>query len=267
MKVSEGCTNCYAETMAKRWGHDVWGPASTTARRFFGAEHWRQPLKWNADAAAAGERRRVFCASMADVFETTDHPLQITTRDRLWQLIRQTDWLDWLLLTKRPENIERMLPDGYWPNVWLGTSTEDQRRANERVPVLLELRNRAAVLFLSVEPMLGPVDLREWLPYYTACGASRDPETVAALEDLFKAAVRHMGGPPLSWVIVGGESGPQHRPFELDWARSLRDQCQAAGVAFHYKQFGGRTHAEGGCELDGREWKEFPQPRREAAHA
>jgi protein gp37 len=237
-KVSPGCTNCYAETFAKRVGQQIWGPPATTERRFFGDKHWAEPLKWNADAAAAGERRRVFCASMSDVFE--DHPMLPAQRRRLWNLIEDTPHLDWLLLTKRPENVATMLPQKYWPNVWLGTSTEDQQRADERVPVLLRYRDLVPVLFLSVEPMLGPIDLT-YVPYiYTA---------------------------RLDWVIVGGESGPRHRPFEVDWARSLRDQCHAAGAAFHFKQHGGRTHAEGGCLLDGHEWKEFPEPRRELVHA
>lgn len=256
VKVSPGCEHCYALTLAMRWGHNIWGPAMTTARRLFGEKHWQEPLKWDAEAAAAGERHRVFCASMADVFE--DHPMVVTARERLWNTIRATPNLDWLLLTKRPENVPTMLPDGYWPNVWLGTSTEDQQRADERVPVLLSLRDRVPVLFLSVEPQIGPVDLSAFLPFYTACGASRDSETQSALNDLFKAVVRRMGGPGLDWIIVGGESGPKHRPFELDWARALRNQCQAHGIAFHFKQVGGLTHAAGGCDLDGREWKDFP---------
>lgn len=264
MKVSAGCEHCYALTLATRWGHNIWGPAKTTARRLFSDKHWQEPLKWNAEAEAAGVRRRVFCASMADVFE--DHPMVVPSRYRLWSLIESTPALDWLILTKRPENVAHMLPAGYWPNIWLGTSTEDQLRADERVPTLLHYRDRVPVLFLSVEPQIGPVDLSEFLPYYTACGASRDPETQAALNDLFRAVVRRMGGPPLDWIIVGGESGPGHRPFDLAWARSLRDQCRAHGIAFHYKQFGGMHHAEGGCLLDGVEVKEFPKPR-ELAHA
>jgi protein gp37 len=239
-KVSPGCTNCYAETFAKRVGQQIWGPPKTTERRLFGDKHWAEPLHWNAEAEKAGERRRVFCASMADVFE--DHPQLPPVRRRLWNLIEDTPYLDWLLLTKRPENIATMLPQKYWPNVWLGTSTEDQQRADERVPVLLRYRDLAPVLFLSVEPMLGPIDLS------IAIG---DRVTTADID----------------WCIVGGESGPRHRPFDTDWARSLRDQCAAADIAYFFKQHGGRTHAEGGCLLDGREHKAFPEPRRELAHA
>lgn len=235
-RVSPGCEHCYAETMAKRWGMDIWGPAKTTERRLFGTKHWLEPLKWDEDAEIAGVRRRVFCASMADVFE--DNSALSRERERLWDTIRSTPNLDWLILTKRPENIATMLPGGYWPNIWLGTSTEDQQRADERVPVLLRHRNQVPVLFLSVEPQLGPVALRQ---------------------DWFQVAAQ-----PIDWIIVGGESGPRHRPFDEAWAINLRDQCHQAGIAFHYKQFGGLHHAAGGCLLDGREHKAFPKPRLEA---
>lgn len=246
VRVSPGCENCYAETLAKRWGHNIWGPAKTTPRRLFGDAHWREPIGWDLAAAEAGERRRVFCSSMADVFE--DHPMLPPVRARLWQTIRATPNLDWLLLTKRPENIAHMLPQGYWPNVWLGTSTEDQQRANERVPVLLRYRDRVPVLFLSVEPQLGPITFR-WASWNPVRGAN------------------HLDGlRQIDWLITGGESGPSHRPFNLDWARQTRDECAAAGVAWHFKQHGGRTHAAGGCLLDGVEHKNFPAPR-ELVHA
>jgi len=250
MKVSAGCEHCYALTLATRWGHNIWGPAKTTARRLFGERHWTEPYAWDAAAQAAGARRRVFCASMADVFE--EHPQLIGEREKLWRIIRGTPSLDWLLLTKRPENIAAMLPSGYWPNIWLGTSTEDQQRADERVPILLRYRDLVPVLFLSVEPQIGPVSLtdQEWWDHRYEYGFY--PEEIATR--------------PIDWVIVGGESGPGHRPFDLAWARTLRDQCKEAGVAFHYKQFGGLHHAEGGCLLDGVEVKEFPTLR-ELAHA
>jgi protein gp37 len=228
VKVSPGCEHCYALSLAKRWGHDIWGPASTTTRRLFGVKHWQEPLAWNAAAEQSKTRRRVFCASMADVFE--DHPIVQTERERLWELIRATPWLDWLILTKRPKSIGFWMPPGYWNNVWLGTSTEDQQRANERVPWLLIQRYRVPVLFLSVEPQIGPVTVTRWID-------------------------------SLDWIIVGGESGPGHRPFDVDWARSLHEECAMSGAAFHYKQFGGFTHAEGGCLLDGREYKEFPRAK------
>lgn len=210
IKVSPACKHCYAESWAKRVGQSLWGAKSP--RRFFGDHHWREPLKWNRDAAATKVRKRVFCASMADVFEAR-RELQ-PWRERLWELIGQTPWLDWLLLTKRPENVRRTVPwNGAWPaNVWLGTTAENQHWAERRIPLLLE--NDAKVLFLSAEPLLGPLDLRQWL---------RDGRN-------------HVPG--LDWIIAGGESGGSARPMNPLWAESLRDQCIASDIPFHFKQWG-----------------------------
>jgi protein gp37 len=136
------------------------------------------------------------------------------------------------------------------PNVWLGVSTEDQRTADKRIPLLLQ--TPAAVRFLSCEPLIGAIDLLRFMPQ-CACGGSVCPGWKP--------------GDALHWVIAGGESGQHARPLDMDWARSLRDQCVAAGVAYHFKQIGGRTHAAGGRLLDGRTWDEFPMPSRELAHA
>lgn len=254
-KVSPGCKFCYAQLLARRWGYDIWGPPETTGRRLFpaGSKHWLEPLAWNEKARRAGERRRVFCASMADVFE--DHPALPPERARLWSLIEVTPWLDWLLLTKRPENIRMMVPAAWLDqpraNVWFGTSVEDQARADERIPMLLQVP--AVVRFLSAEPLLGQVDLSRWLTKMVP---------TSALTWFMGSGPTHLPAPNrrsgLHWVIAGGESGPQHRPLDLDYARLLRDQCVAAGVAFHFKQIGGRHHAAGGRLLDGREWNEFP---------
>ena len=237
MKVSDGCANCYAETFAKRTGHSIWGPATTTQRRTFGDKHWAEPLKWNDEAEKAGERRRVFCASMADVFE--EHPQLHAERMRLWELIQRTPWLDWLLLTKRPENVGWFAPtrwqtDGYPGNVWIGTSVENQAMADKRIPILATIP--AAVRFLSCEPLLGPLDLATW--FYSM------------MTDDYSCAI--------DWVIVGGESGPKARPMSPDWVRSVRDQCNGAGVAFHFKQWGGVRKHETGRILDGRTWDEYP---------
>ncbi len=206
-RVSEGCRFCYAETRAKRFGTVQWGPQGT--RRVASEAYWRQPLKWDREAKAAGERRRVFCASLADVFE--DRPELIKPRKRLFEVIRRTPNLDWLLLTKRPENFKEMLPWPGWPdkNVWLGVSVENQAAADERIPLLLQ--TPAAVRFLSVEPLLESVDLSQWRP---------------------------QGG--IHLVIAGGESGPHARLCDITWLRSLRGQCQTAGVAFFLKQLGSR---------------------------
>lgn len=156
-KVSAGCAHCYAEaTMDTRWGRVKWGDNGTRSKT--SEKYWRDPIRWNADAIAARERRRVFCASLADVFEDRDE--LIPWRSELMDLIIATPQLDWLLLTKRPENIDRMV--GGWTNrhnVWLGTSVENQETANERIPKLMQCG--AAVLFLSCEPLLGPIDLTD----------------------------------------------------------------------------------------------------------
>lgn len=222
-RVSPGCTNCYAEAFAKRTGNDVWGKRSE--RRLFGDKHWAEPLKWNRQAEAEGERHRVFCASMGDVFE--DRRDLDPVRGRLWALIAETPWLDWQLLTKRPQNVAGMAPWGDdWPgNVWLGTTVEDQQRANERMPILLTIP--AKVRFLSCEPLLSAVDL--------------GPELAG-----------------LQWVICGGESGGKRRPFDLAWARSLRDQCAEAGVAYFFKQIGALRPGQPGP--DDLMVRQFPHP-------
>jgi len=237
-RVSPGCENCYAETLSARYGHRVWGPAKTTPRRIFGPQHWAEPLKWNAAAVQAGVRKRVFCASMSDVFE--DHPDVGEHRAALWRLIEQTPALDWLLLTKRPENIRKMLPaswlEDFRANVWLGTSVEDPRRARERIPLLVDVPG--AVRFLSCEPLV------EALPNLPLAG--------------------------IDWLIVGGESGPGARPMQPDWALDLRTQCKDAGVAFFFKQTGTALAAvwgisgKGGHDLVGvprtLRIREFPKP-------
>ena len=130
-KVSEGCRGCYALTFSKRLGLDLWGPGAP--RRTFGPDYWRRPLAWNRDAARMGQRRNVFCSSMADVFE--DHPTLDQERQKLWPLIAATPWLNWLLLTKRPQLVRSLVPWGEsWPDtVWIGTSVETQARASSLV--------------------------------------------------------------------------------------------------------------------------------------
>lgn len=229
-RVSPGCQHCYAEAFAKRTGNVVWGKSAD--RRRFGDKHWAEPLKWNKAAEAAGRQARVFCASMADVFEY--RPDHHDDRQRLWELIEATPHLVWQLLTKRPENVRNMVPVPWllgnpgWPqNVWIGTTVEDQQRADERIPFLIEIP--AKIRFLSCEPLLGRLDIH--------------------------GALSTAG---IDWVICGGESGPGHRPLDLEAARSLRDQCRLWGVSFFFKQVGGRTPTTGGDELDGERIKEFP---------
>ena len=205
-KISPGCEHCYAEAWARRVGESVWGHEEP--RRFFRDSHWHQPRAWNTEAAATRQRRRVFCASMADVFE--DRRDLDAARERLWELIADTPHLDWQLLTKRPHTVHRLAPWGEnWPtNVWLGTTAEDQDRANIRVPILLRIPAR--VRFLSCEPLIGRIDL--------------------------SALVQHER--EIDWVIAGGESGPGARPMDPSWIRSLRDSSRQLRIAFHFKQWG-----------------------------
>lgn len=221
-KVSSGCTNCYAETLANRYGHTVWGPRAE--RRLFGEKHWQEPLKWNRLAQEAGVPARVFCASMADVFE--DNRKLDEERIKLWGLIADTPWLHWQLLTKRPEHVLQLAPwVNEWPkNVWLGTSVENQAAADYRVPLLQAIP--AHIRFLSCEPLLGPIE--------------------------------HLDLQDIDWVIAGGESGMRHRPIDIEWIRSLRNRCVTSDVAFFFKQWGGIRSKTGGRLLDGREWSEFP---------
>lgn len=297
-KISPGCSACYADTMSKRnpGTLGVWGPNGT---RVVAAEsYWKQPLKWNKEAAKCeafmeGQGRpRVFCASLADIFEAWDGPMlnakgerlvvyepnggllavpiyaespgphcrwltMQDVREHLFRLIDRTPNLDWLILTKRPENIAKMAvfsvgnnqysvcdPPFARKNIWLGVSIEDQQRADERIPLLLKVP--AAVRFLSCEPLLGPVDLSAWL------------ETIGP-SWRFAANDESNAWPGIDWAIVGCESGYSRREMKIEWAKSLASQCRAAGVAFFLKQVevGGRMSGEES------EWPEDLQGRRE----
>lgn len=211
VRVSPGCEHCYAEQLVVhgRMSLPVWGPASTTARKRTAESTWKQPLAWNRAAEKSGVRKRVFCASLADVFE--DHPMVAPWRTELFAMIEKTPMLDWQLLTKRPENMLRMLPvswlDNPRPNVWLGTTVEDQMRAEHRIPKLV--RTPAAIRFLSCEPLLEGVDL-------SFC----------------------LGHRALDWIIIGGESGPKARPFNLRRAAPIMELCSRFGIAVFMKQIG-----------------------------
>ncbi len=228
-KVSKGCEHCYAETLENRWGRG-WGPQSP--RRRTSKDYWKQPAKWNLGAITLGVRQRVFCASMADVGE--DLPDLIEARRDLSILIENTSHLDWLLLTKRPENMVRLFArwngEGGWPeNVWVGTSVEDQAALDKRLPELLKVP--AKTRFLSCEPLIGPVDLNLSQEY---------PDCDGTYED-----ARHN----LHWVIVGGESGHGARPMSTLWARNILRQCRGEkDLAFFMKQMGGTTDKRGDLE-------------------
>lgn len=240
VKVSAGCVHCYAETLNLRWGKKNWGADAERTRT--SVAYWKQPILWNKEAEAAGERRRVFCASMADVGEDRDDLIEM--RRDLSILIEQTPHLDWLLLTKRPENMARLFErwtsiNGGWPlNVWVGTSVEDQAAADKRIRHLAKIPSK--VRFLSVEPMIGPVDL---VKMDNDCGENYNalkaevtvPPLLGEKAHTFRTSNTH----PIDWVIVGGESGHGARPMDEVWARSIMHQSKEAGVAFFMKQLGG----------------------------
>lgn len=251
-KVSAGCANCYAETLSHRnpKALGVWGDNGT--RVVASDAMWREPVKWNRLAGEAGERHRVFCASLADVFE--DRPELVAWRQGLFELIDTTPNLDWLLLTKRPENILQMWPksgtgkhvgvtsEGFITraNVWIGTSVEDQAAADKRISELLKIP--AAVRFLSMEPLLGPVDIS-----YPALLFPRGPQMCCSGRECACQGLPcdpppwlYPKGEGIDWVIVGGESGHGARPCEVDWIRGIVRQCKAASVPCFVKQLGSK---------------------------
>jgi protein gp37 len=226
-KVSEGCALCYAEGWTVRRFHKAgWGPHAPRVRA--AARTWDKPRAWNREAMRLGQPIFVFCSHLSDVF---DNKAPHAWRADLWQLVETTPNLVWLLLTKRPQNVMRMIPaawrTGLPPNVWAGVSVETQARAEQRLPVLGRIP--AARRFVSAEPLLEAVDLGPWL-----------------------AGVH--------WVIAGAESGSRHeaRPMDLDWVRDLRDQCVATGTAFFFKQDANRGRKIPTPVLDGQCWTERP---------
>ena len=290
-KVSPACDHCYAERDTKRFGRVEWGQGKPRVRTSAG--NWKKPLQWNTQAFVEcpecqwrGEwreadvrngccpscnhlprlfkpaRRRVFCASLADVFDNEVDP---AWRYDLFNLILSTPNLDWMLLTKRignaakmiaetlPENM-KALPQDHplawpWPNVWIGATICNQEEADRDIPKLLAVP--AAVRFLSMEPLLGVVDIESACDIAEAvhCAGTWDQ-----MDDPQKCALalRHGSVRLLDWVIVGGESGPNARPMHPDWVRSLRDQCAASSVPFIFKQWGewAPGHLEYGNILD-----------------
>ena len=244
-KVSGACDHCYAEALALRWKSVKWGPRAVRKRT--SEANWRKPLVWNRQAEKAGRSARVFCASLADVF---DNKAPKGAREDLWDLIGECTWLDWQLLTKRPQNIRKMLPlnwDVGWEYVWLGTTTENQKEYNRRWPALWEIP--AWVRFISYEPALGSLSLKPLMDSY-------------GLPD---------------WVIIGGESGPHARPLNPRWVQELIEECEELGVAVFLKQWGSWAsnplvqlgtpvaevkesdpYGKGGALLDGNLIREFP---------
>jgi protein gp37 len=233
-KVGPGCDNCYAETRNARFAGGTainWGPGAP--RRRTSASNWRKPLQWNKTHAEFfakhGRRQRVFCASLADVFDNAVDP--VWRRD-LFDLIELTPNLNWLLLTKRIGNVFEMVARARshdWlagrDNVWLGATIVNQLELDRDIPKLLEVPAR--IRFLSMEPLLGPVTFR-WASWIDHDAVSKRDGKVNHLEGLRG----------IDWVIVGGESGHGARPMHPEWARALRDQCAEHGVPFLFKQWG-----------------------------
>lgn len=240
-KVSPGCDHCYAQRdtpvrVLRSKGQETWGPGASRVRTSHG--NWQKPIKWQSKAASFmaehGRRQRVFCASLADVF---DNEAPAEWRAALFALIAGTPDLDWLLLTKRIGNVARMIEApgmqkcGLPKNVWLGATITSQAEADRDIPKLLDVP--ACVRFLSMEPLLGPVDLSS-IRRPLAGESYAESNVLVHKSTLDRGADRAA----IDWVIVGGESGPGARPMHPDWARSLRDQCKAAGVPFLFKQWG-----------------------------
>lgn len=226
-KVSAGCDNCYAETLMDERYHKVeWGPHGERKRT--SEANWKLPLRWAKAARAAGTRPKVFCSSLADVF---DNKADKAWRWELWDLIERTPEMDWLLLTKRPENIEKMLGPwqrGFPPNVWLGTTCEDQAAYDRRWPILAGFNLR--VRFISYEPAIGPLTM-----------------------------LNHKEKP--DWLICGGESGKGYRDVPLlTWAGDLIDECAEHFVPFFMKQMPGLKPIPEEVML-----RQFPPPIRAAA--
>jgi protein gp37 len=219
-RVSPACQNCYAarDNARHRWTNG-WGTG--VPRHRTAVSNWAQPLRWSRRAALTGYRPRVFCASLADVFDNEVDP---AWRADFFDLIRDTPNLRWMLLTKRIGNAAKMLPAD-WPfaHVGLMSTLESQEVWDRDFPKLM--RTEAAWHGVSIEPMLGPIDIGDARP---------------------------------DWIITGGESGPNHRTIEVTWVRAMRDQCVRNGIAFHHKQWGGLRPKQNGCLLDGVEHKAFP---------
>lgn len=278
VEVSPACTFCYAKRDNARYHPDNpnWGKHAPRLMWNDGSQrsinHWNEPVKWNKIAEKTSTRSKVFCMSMGDILEILPphHPQfqeMLTERMKCFRLMIDTPWLDWLVLTKRPENARGLMPfnwfePGQWPsNVWFGVTVEDEERADERMPILATIP--APVKWLSCEPLFSYLDLSQW---------KKD----------------------ISWIITGGESGSKARPGHPNWYRALRDFAIVEHIPFFFKQHGewapiedctegqinsypymtvnsmgkrdGCTHEmvrigrqAAGHMLDGVEWHEFPE--------
>lgn len=243
---SPGCAHCFAKTLTDRWhpGHRQWhvdGPRPVASPAM-----WREPARWNREAQRGGGQRRVLASTLCDVFEE-DRPDLDAPRARLFHTIEATPALTWMLLTKRIEFVARMVPWGdRWPaNVWIGTSVEDQPRALERIEHLCALP--AVVRFLSVEPLIGAVDLRGWLA---------DPPWV----DGTMWPPSNVRERSFDWAITGGETGPGYREMNIGHLAQVVEDCRAASVPVWVKQDSGPRPGDQG-RIPDRFWvQQLPRP-------
>lgn len=276
-KISEGCKHCYAERMAKRLAGRFGYPADDPFRVTWHPDRLTEPLRWR-------KPRTVFVCSMGDLFHR-DVPGTLILD--VWRVMQRTPQHTYIVLTKRADRMEHILNKwlpsaweisfmesypGTLPNVWLGVTAENQQRANKRIPLLLQCS--AAVRFVSIEPIVGPVDVSNWTGGFLEGRLSGYDEAGRYVEsDLYR---QYIPAPvQLDWIICGGESGPGARPMNPDWARDVRDQCAAAGVPFFFKQWGSTKmphplwdeanmagwnprEKKGGHLLDGKENREWP---------
>lgn len=268
-KVSDGCKFCYAEEQMDHRYHKVkWGPTGTRVRTV--KDNWKKVERWNCTewvaCAACGwrgpshdliaglfrytcpqckkieispTRQRVFCASLSDVFE--DHPAWEPVRRDLVSLIERTPNLDWLLLTKRPQNVMPFLAEAQsldpviWlernSHTWIGTSVENQAAIDARLPIFRSIP--ASVLFLSCEPLLSALDFT-FASDICHCGDLVDDHGYKDGHSPVAMMGSYLDG--INWVIAGSESGGHARPCDLAWVRSLRDQCKSLSVPFFVKQ-------------------------------
>ena len=238
-RVGPGCDHCYAEALAKRTGMAEWG--SGKPRKLTSTNNWKQPNIWNREAKVKNTRYRVFCASLADLF---DNEAPQTWRSWLFKLIQDTPHLDWIIITKRIGNVTEMLPADWgmgYPNVWLMATICNQDEASRDIPKLL--KTPAAIHGISAEPLLGPLEITHWTKRWQephSGGGWTSHETI------------------LDWVIVGGESGPGARHMQPSWAEVIAEECNATHTPFFFKQWGGQNKRSDGRTLNGREYSEFP---------
>jgi len=257
--ISEGCQNCYAKRMSKRLAGRCGYDKDNTFKVALHPDRLIEPLKWRKPS-------RIFVCSMGDLFYE-DVPFSFI--EEVFSIMNEAERHTFMILTKRPERmlqfinwyIDRCSDESvgliyYMPsNIWLGVTAENQQRADKRIPLLLQIP--AVIKFVSVEPMLGPIDLSKWL-FCDVCD-NTGKYLNFAFDEIEDCPVCYGNKPLLDWVICGGETGPNRRPADINWMRKLRDQCFGANVPFFLKQMEVDGKIVKMPELDGRTWDEMPE--------